>query len=78
MQTYYGSKDERAMLRHTLHDTQRKKNKEDGWDVLITTYNLASGDDRDRKFFRKTQWDVRCVSLVDDTGAECLLVLCVR
>lgn len=46
------------MLRHTLNDTQRRQNK-DGWEVLITTYNLASGDEKDRKFFRKMEWDVR-------------------
>lgn len=42
-----------------LIDTQRGLNKDGtGWEVLITTYNLAQGDDRDRKFFRKIQWDV--------------------
>lgn len=42
-----------------LVDTQRCKSQNDnGWDVLITTYNLAQGDDRDRKFFRKVEWDV--------------------
>ncbi|KAF9070555.1 P-loop containing nucleoside triphosphate hydrolase protein [Rhodocollybia butyracea] len=39
----------------TLLDTQRRK-QEDGWDVLITTYNLAQGDS-DRKFFRRIEWD---------------------
>lgn len=29
-----------------------------GWEVLITTYNLAQGDERDKKFFRKIEWDV--------------------
>ncbi|EIM83101.1 uncharacterized protein STEHIDRAFT_64436 [Stereum hirsutum FP-91666 SS1] len=56
VRTYYGTKDERPMLRHTLNDTQRRQNK-DGWEVLITTYNLASGDEKDRKFFRKMEWD---------------------
>ena len=58
VQTYYGTKEERITLRYNLNNSQRKGNK-DGWEVLITTYNLASGDDRDRKFFRKMQWDVR-------------------
>ncbi|TFY72950.1 hypothetical protein EVG20_g65 [Dentipellis fragilis] len=59
VQTYYGSKDERPMLRQNLMDTQLKK-KKGGWEVLITTYNLASGDDKDRKFLRKMEWDA-CV-----------------
>ena len=29
-----------------------------GWEVLITTYNLAVGDDRDASFFRKMNWNV--------------------
>ena len=40
-------------------DTQRADVK-DGWEVLITTYNLAQGDERDRKFFRKINWQVSC------------------
>lgn len=31
---------------------------DDGWEVLITTYNLAQGDEKDRKFFRRVAWDV--------------------
>jgi SNF2 family DNA or RNA helicase len=59
VQTYYAGKEERVELRQTLLDTQRCKSQSDnGWDVLITTYNLAQGDDRDRKFFRKVEWDV--------------------
>ena len=60
VQTYYGGKDDRPMLRQRLSDTQKKK-LGDGWEVLITTYNLATGDDKDRKFFRRTEWDVRCL-----------------
>lgn len=45
------------MLRQMLLDTQRSK-LDDGWEVLITTYALAQGDDRDRKFFRKVEWEV--------------------
>ncbi|TFY75886.1 hypothetical protein EWM64_g8126 [Hericium alpestre] len=59
VQTYYGSKDDRPVLRQSLLDTQKKKTR-DGWEVLITTYNLASGDDKDRKFLRKLEWDA-CV-----------------
>ncbi|KAF7361843.1 ATP-dependent helicase fft2 [Mycena venus] len=65
VQTYYAGKEERVELRQMLLDTQRCKSQNDnGWDVLITTYNLAQGDDRDRKFFRKVEWD----SCVFDEG----------
>jgi SWI/SNF-related matrix-associated actin-dependent regulator of chromatin subfamily A containing DEAD/H box 1 len=59
VQTYYAGKEDRPMLRQTLIDTQQSTSKSaEGWEVLITTYNLAQGDDRDRKFFRRTEWDV--------------------
>ena len=32
--------------------------KSNGWNVLVTTYQLANGDDHDRKFFRRMDWDV--------------------
>lgn len=58
IQTYYADKNDRPHLRATLSDTQRCQSKtSEGWEVLITTYNLAQGDDRDRKFFRKIEWD---------------------
>ncbi|KAG5639390.1 hypothetical protein H0H81_002922 [Sphagnurus paluster] len=58
VQTYYAGKEERVELRQTLVDTQRcKSDTDEGWEVLITTYNLAQGDDRDRKFFRRIDWD---------------------
>ncbi|PBK81943.1 hypothetical protein ARMGADRAFT_1002146 [Armillaria gallica] len=63
VQTYYGSKDERVHLRQNLLDTRPHKNTDDGWNVLITTYNLAQGDG-DRKFFRRIDWD----SCVFDEG----------
>ncbi|KZT28957.1 hypothetical protein NEOLEDRAFT_1175297 [Neolentinus lepideus HHB14362 ss-1] len=56
VQTYYAGKEERPELRRTLTDTMRKK-EDDGWEVLITTYNLAQGDDKDRKFFRRIEWE---------------------
>lgn len=56
VQTYYGGKDDRPFLRQTLLETL--KSRSGSWDVLITTYNLATGDDRDRKFLRKIEWDV--------------------
>lgn len=59
VQTYYADKNERPALRETLVNSQRCRSKTfEGWEVLITTYNLAQGDDRDRKFFRKIEWDV--------------------
>lgn len=65
VQTYYAGKEERVELRETLIDTQRCKSRTDsGWEVLITTYNLAQGDNRDRKFFRTVEWD----SCVFDEG----------
>ncbi|KAF9227391.1 hypothetical protein BS17DRAFT_727605 [Gyrodon lividus] len=58
IQTYYAGKDERPALRQTLVDTQRCHSKNDtGWEVLITTYNLAQGDEKDRKFFRRIEWE---------------------
>ena len=54
---YYAGKDERSHVRQRLRDTQRTITR-DGWEVLITTYNLAQGDDKDRKFFRGIDWDV--------------------
>ncbi|KAH7874761.1 SNF2 family N-terminal domain-containing protein [Lentinula edodes] len=58
VQVYYGGKNERVELRQTLLDTRRSMtgSEDDGWDVLITTYNLAQGDS-DRKFFRRIEWD---------------------
>ncbi|KAH9935479.1 P-loop containing nucleoside triphosphate hydrolase protein [Fomitopsis serialis] len=47
--TYYGAKDERPALRQELLDTMASK-VDDGWEVLITTYNLAQGDEKDKKF----------------------------
>jgi len=58
VQAYYAGKEERSMLRQTLLDTTRTKVK-DGWEVLITTYTLAQGDEKDRKFFKKIPWEVR-------------------
>lgn len=61
-------------LRQSLLDTQRCESKDGkGWDVLITTYNLAQGDDRDRKFFRRIEWDVRMVLLYTIRLADCLI-----
>ncbi|EEB95766.1 hypothetical protein MPER_05212, partial [Moniliophthora perniciosa FA553] len=64
VQTYYAGKEERVQLRQTLLDSRgHKRDDGKGWDVLITTYNLAQSD-ADRKFFRKIQWD----SCVFDEG----------
>lgn len=61
VQAYYGSQKEREGLRFEL------RNK--AWDVLVTTYNLAQGDERDRKFFRKFEWIVRLL-LVSSLGTN--------
>ncbi|EPT05043.1 hypothetical protein FOMPIDRAFT_136854 [Fomitopsis schrenkii] len=58
--TYYGAKDDRPALRQELLENMASKNVDDGWEVLITTYNLAQGDEKDRKFFRRVAWDA-CV-----------------
>ena len=55
---YYADKNERPLMRQRLIETQRRS-VEDGWEVLVTTYNLAQGDEKDRKFFRKMDWEVR-------------------
>ncbi|KAG8891809.1 hypothetical protein FRB99_003344, partial [Tulasnella sp. 403] len=52
VQTYYGTQMERAELRQELLNAR--------WDVLVTTYNFAQGNEHDRKFFRKIRWEV-CV-----------------
>jgi SWI/SNF-related matrix-associated actin-dependent regulator of chromatin subfamily A containing DEAD/H box 1 len=54
---YYAGKEERPRIRQRLLETQRQ-DVPDGWEVLVTTYNLAQGDDKDRKFFRKMDWEV--------------------
>lgn len=75
VQVYYGGKNERVELRQTLLDTRRSMSgsEDDGWDVLITTYNLAQGDS-DRKFFRRIEWDVcllHCSSLMYSWSIQC-------
>lgn len=58
VQTYYAGKGERSQLREMLLGTQMCNNgRDEGWEVLITTYTLAQGDERDRKFFRKINWN---------------------
>ncbi|KAH9929517.1 SNF2 family N-terminal domain-containing protein [Epithele typhae] len=59
VETYYADKNERPRLRERLNDTVATQ-KTGGWNVLVTTYQLATGDDHDRKFFRKMDWDT-CV-----------------
>ncbi|KAJ3533274.1 hypothetical protein NM688_g7306 [Phlebia brevispora] len=59
VRAYYADKNNRSALRQELIETQRKHD-EEGWEVLVTTYNLAQGDEKDRKFFRKMEWEA-CV-----------------
>lgn len=56
VQTYYGTQKDRQDLRGTLVD---KNGKADGWEVLVTTYNLAQSSELDRKFLRRINWEVR-------------------
>ena len=57
VRAYYADKNNRPALRQELYETQLRRD-DDGWEVLVTTYNLAQGDDKDRKFFRKMEWEV--------------------
>lgn len=57
VRAYYADKNNRSSLRQDLIETQRKNDPE-GWEILVTTYNLAQGDEKDRKFFRKMDWEV--------------------
>lgn len=50
VQAYYGSQREREDLRHELGDTH--------FDVLVTTYNLASGSAPDFKFLKSQNFDM--------------------
>ncbi|KAI0355573.1 hypothetical protein OH77DRAFT_1479228 [Trametes cingulata] len=59
VETYYADKNDRPKLREMLNNSMASR-KPGGWNVLITTYNLAQGDDHDRKFFRRIEWDT-CV-----------------
>lgn len=63
IETYYGNKNDRPLIREKLLRTQLGKDTRKGknWEVLITTYNLAVGDVLDKKFFRKIPWNVRCL-----------------
>ncbi|KAF8322128.1 hypothetical protein DL93DRAFT_2162975 [Clavulina sp. PMI_390] len=51
VQTYYGTQNERIYQRAELNKTVGE------WDVCITTYNLAQGNEHDRKFFKKIEWE---------------------
>jgi SWI/SNF-related matrix-associated actin-dependent regulator 1 of chromatin subfamily A len=65
---YYGSQKDRIDMRYQL--------RAESWNVMITTYNLAQGDERDRKFFRKFDWQV-CLSFLDRLiTLICLLFQC--
>lgn len=79
---YYAGKEERPRLRQDLLESQASTSKTGaGWEVLVTTYNLAQGDDRDRKFFRRVEWDVSTTNLLPDLlvyGACCRRVSSMR
>lgn len=50
IQAYYGSQSEREELRYDLRDAE--------FDVMVTTYNLASGSNQDFKFLRNISFDM--------------------
>lgn len=78
IQTYYADKDDRPLLRETLLETRLGKGRQP-WEVLITTYNLAVGDERDRKFFRKIDWNVRFVLIIVFTPTNFFILdVCIR
>ncbi|KLO15390.1 hypothetical protein SCHPADRAFT_849585 [Schizopora paradoxa] len=60
VQPYYADKNDRPQLRENLLETRVGGLDQDPWEVLITTYNLAVGDEKDRKFFRRIDWNT-CV-----------------
>lgn len=47
--SYYGSQAERAQLRHDLKHSEEL-------DVVVTTYNMASGTPDDKKFLKKMEF----------------------
>lgn len=52
VRSYYGSQGERVGLRHEM------KEEKDTIDVVVTTYNMATGAPDDRKFLRKMEFKV--------------------
>lgn len=48
---YHGSQSERIQQQHELRDAR------DDYDVIITTYEMASGGERDHKFLRKYDFE---------------------
>lgn len=50
VRSYFGSQVERRRLRHDLREDR-------GWSILVTTYQMATGAEQDRKFLRKTKFD---------------------
>ncbi|KAI8980538.1 SNF2 family N-terminal domain-containing protein [Pilobolus umbonatus] len=57
VRTYHGSQTERADLRYELEDKE-------SYQVLLTTYNIATGQPEDRNFLRK----LNCQSMILDEG----------
>jgi SWI/SNF-related matrix-associated actin-dependent regulator 1 of chromatin subfamily A len=74
VQTYYADKKERPLLQHDLIESQRTE-KNTGWEVLITTYQLASTDG-DRRFFKKFDWEVGSDLHFPSNVLTIVLVLC--
>ncbi|KAH8547888.1 SNF2 family N-terminal domain-containing protein [Umbelopsis sp. PMI_123] len=51
VRSYFGNQTERKRLRYDLRE-------DTSWSILITTYQMATGSELDRKFLRKTKFDV--------------------
>ena len=57
--TYYDDQKTREKLRMDLRDDDGSPY---GWEVLITTYDLACGNSKDSKFLRKFDWELSNLS----------------
>ena len=53
VRTYYGGLTDRSQQRAELMADRGK------WNVCITTYNIAQGNELDRKFLKRIEWEVR-------------------
>ena len=63
VQSYYGTQAERADIRQHVRQTAKDL------DVLVTTYNMASGGPEDRKFLKRMQFKVRA-AMSDQTDID--------
>jgi SWI/SNF-related matrix-associated actin-dependent regulator 1 of chromatin subfamily A len=60
--SYDVGKAERPKLRRTLLSSQASKSQVGvGWEVVITTYNVAQQDGKSGKFLSKVKWNVGAI-----------------